>query len=111
MTTVTITRSSDDNYRSIEVRGHAGFADAGGDIVCAAVSVLTINTVNSIEKFTQDDFTGFQDDKKGIIRIEFESAPSLEADLLLRSYELGVRSISEQYGKKFFNIKFRREKS
>ena len=34
--------------------GHAGYDDIGKDIVCAAVSVLVINTLNSIERFTDD---------------------------------------------------------
>jgi uncharacterized protein YsxB (DUF464 family) len=28
-----------------KVSGHAGFADAGEDIVCAAISTLTINKI------------------------------------------------------------------
>ena len=109
MTTITITRSSDDNYKRIECKGHAGFDEYGKDIVCAAVSVLTINTINSIEEFTDDDIVINQNEDKGIISFEFKNAPSSEADLLVRSFELGVMSIFEQYGKKFLNIKFRRE--
>ncbi|WP_024864776.1 ribosomal-processing cysteine protease Prp [Butyrivibrio sp. FCS014] len=109
MTTITITKSSDDNFKKVECSGHAGFADSGEDIVCAAVSVLTINLLNSIEKFTDDGIVIEQDEKKGLITLEFKDTPSSEADLLLRSFELGVTSISKQYGKKFLNIKFRRE--
>ena len=109
MTTITITRSIDDNYKSVEVKGHAGFDDYGRDIVCAAVSVLTINTINSIDQLTIDEIDVFQDEQKGIIRFEFKDVPGSESNLLLKSYELGVNSIFEQYGKKFLNIKFRRE--
>ena len=104
MTTITITKTSDDNYREIECNGHAGYAEYGEDIVCAAVSVLTINTVNSIEQLTKL----FESENDGIIRLSFKDIPSKEADLLLRSFELGVKGISDQYGKKFLNIKFRR---
>ena len=109
MTKITITKSSDDNFKKIECLGHAGYADAGEDIVCAAISVLTINLLNSIEKFTDDGIVIEQDEKKGLITLEFKDTPSEEADLLLRSYELGVNGIFEQYGKKFLNIKCRRE--
>ena len=109
MTTITITKSSEDNFKKIECKGHAGFADRGEDIVCAAISVLTINLLNSIEKFTDDGIVITQDEKKGLITLEFKDTPSKEADLLMKSYELGVNSIFEQYGKKFLNIKFRRE--
>ena len=109
MTTITITKTSEDNFKKIECKGHAGFADEGEDIVCAAISVLTINLLNSIEKFTDDGIVITQDEKKGLITLEFKDTPSKEADLLMKSFELGVNSIFEQYGKKFLNIKFRRE--
>jgi hypothetical protein len=109
MTTITIVKNSDDEYRMIESKGHAGYADYGEDIVCSAISVLTINTVNSIDRLTEDHFELFQDEKKGIIRMSFDSSPSRDADILLKSFELGINSIYEQYGKKFLNIKFRRE--
>ena len=34
-------------------------------IVCAAVSVLTVNMANSVEKFTDDSFKGSVDEKTG----------------------------------------------
>ncbi|SFU80516.1 ribosomal-processing cysteine protease Prp [Butyrivibrio sp. INlla21] len=109
MTTITITKSSNDSYKSIECLGHAGFADYGNDIVCSAISVLTINLINSIDKLTDDKISVDQDEEQGLIRLSFEGDPSKEADILLQSYELGIDSISRQYGKKFLNIKFRRE--
>ncbi|SFP48058.1 hypothetical protein SAMN04487928_102224 [Butyrivibrio proteoclasticus] len=109
MTTITITKTSSDKYKSIECKGHAGFADYGNDIVCAAVSVLTINLINSIDNFTEDEISVVQDEDKGLIRLSFKDEPSNDSDLLLRSFELGVDSIFQQYGKKFLNIKFRRE--
>ena len=109
MTTITITKRSDDSYKAIECKGHAGFADYGNDIVCSAISVLTINLINSIDQFTDDKPSISQDEEKGIIGIKFTDSPSSDSDLLLRSYELGVESIFREYGKKFLNIKFRRE--
>ncbi|MFQ8841000.1 MAG: ribosomal-processing cysteine protease Prp [Clostridium fessum] len=40
----------------MEVNGHAGYDEYGKTIVCAAVSVLTVNMANSVEKFTDDQF-------------------------------------------------------
>ena len=111
MTTITFTKSSTDSYKRVECSGHAGFADSGEDIVCAAISVLTINLINSLEKFTEDLFNLDQNEDDGYISISFEHDPSKDADLLLRSFELGVNSIFQEYGKKFLNIKFRRDKS
>jgi hypothetical protein len=41
--------------------------------------------------------------------MEFKEELSKEADLLLKSFELGVNGIYNEYGKKFLNIKIRRE--
>ncbi|MDC7295241.1 MULTISPECIES: ribosomal-processing cysteine protease Prp [unclassified Butyrivibrio] len=109
MTSIIFTKTSDDNYKSIECNGHAGFAEYGSDIVCSAISVLTINTINSLDNLTKDEISVFQDEDKGIIRFEFKDTPSHDAELLVRSFELGIESIYQQYGKKYLNIKFRRE--
>ena len=53
MIRVTVEKSND-TYVSFRSKGHAGYAPAGEDIVCAAVSALIITTVNSIETFTED---------------------------------------------------------
>ena len=39
------------------LKGHAGYAQDGADIVCAAASVLVINTINALERYTNDAFT------------------------------------------------------
>ena len=39
----------------IKVTGHAGYAEEGKDIVCAAVSVLAQNLIQSIEALTGDE--------------------------------------------------------
>ena len=36
----------DKTYRGFSVSGHAGYENAGKDIICASVSALVINTVN-----------------------------------------------------------------
>ena len=108
MTTITFTTSAD-NYKTIECKGHAGFDDYGNDIVCSAISMLTINLVNSLEKLTKDKTEVLEDEKKGIIKITFENEPSHDATLLVESFRLGVDTIFQEYGKKFLNIKFRRE--
>ncbi len=39
------------DIRFFRVEGHAGFAQAGQDIVCAGVSALTVSAVNGLEKY------------------------------------------------------------
>ena len=42
------------SYLDFLSRGHAGYAEEGQDIVCAAVSALIITTVNSLDAFTEE---------------------------------------------------------
>ncbi len=97
MTVITILKKPDGRYRGFQVIGHADSAQEGADLVCCSVSVLSINLVNSLEEFCQDSFRLTQDEERGLIDLVFEEDPTPEADLLMRSYDLGVHSIAEGY--------------
>ena len=48
MITVTFHKTKAGEYKDFLCSGHAGYDDYGKDIVCASVSVLVINTINSL---------------------------------------------------------------
>ena len=99
MIEITICKRPDrKTYRSIQVSGHACSVEDGDDLVCCSVSVLTINLVNSLDHLTDDGFVFDQHESIGFMSLVFPEEPSPEADLLLRSYELGVLSVAAQYG-------------
>ena len=50
------------SYLDFLSKGHAGYAEEGQDIVCAAVSALIITTVNSLEKFTEEQIEAEADE-------------------------------------------------
>ncbi len=106
MTNITIRKNSDGEYIGFELHGHAGSGEYGKDIVCASISVLSINTVNSLEEFTDDDIKCTADPQEGLIRLEFNGDLSQNAELLMKSFELGITSIYKQYGNEYLNIKF-----
>ena len=83
------------------VDGHAGYAQSGHDIVCSAISALSVNAVNSIEQFTDDRFAF--DTKDGLLELHMESV-SDSSDLLLRSLRLGIRGIADMYGNEYVDI-------
>lgn len=96
-------RKSKSGYTGFSSKGHAGYAEEGYDIICAAVSVLTVNTINSIEKLTDDAFQAEAAD--GMVRWKFTELPiSKEAELLMDSLCLGLEDIQETYGKKYIKI-------
>ncbi len=112
MIRVTFIKNSADELCGFRMKGHAEFAKAGEDIVCAGVSALVINTINSIEAFTQDSFSDdVQEAEKDVVFFAISSVPvSHEARLLLESLKLGLSGIEKDYGKKFIQIDISDEK-
>ncbi len=105
MVNVTIIKTEDNQHMGFRACGHAGMADNGQDIVCAAVSILLINTVNAIEKFTEDPCSTVSDEQDGEIEFLLKSRPSQEANLLLRTMVLGLRAIFDDY-EEYINLSF-----
>lgn len=100
---ITITLYKHQNqYQGFVSRGHAGYAEEGYDIICAAVSVLTVNAINSIERFTDDAIAVRSDE--GYVELILEGNVSRETTLLLDSMVLGLQDIRETYGKKYLRI-------
>ena len=92
-------------YKAVISTGHADYAEAGEDIVCSAVSILLINTANSVEKFT-DSFKG-SDSDDGVLTLVLKDHPDHDAKLLIDSLILGLESIQEEYGKEYLVIDYR----
>lgn len=93
----------------IHLEGHSGYAKHGQDIICAAVSVLTLNTINAIERFTDEPFEVLAvDEQKGLIDVIFtkrkQGEYEPEAELLIRTLILGLIDIKEMYGEKYIQI-------
>lgn len=107
MIRVTIYNDSEKNPLGFKLEGHAGYAEHGEDIVCAAVSVLAVNTVNSIETFTEDSFKGESDEAKGVMKFKFTGQVSAESRVLMKSLILGLKNIEDEYGTEFIKILFR----
>ena len=107
MIAVTIYQNHSGQYVRIHCIGHAGFAKPGEDIICAAVSVLVINTLNAIEAFTQEKFEAETDQETGLIDIRFHQQIGHEAELLLKTMILGLQDIQDKYGKDYSFLTFK----
>ncbi|MCR5673260.1 MAG: ribosomal-processing cysteine protease Prp [Lachnospiraceae bacterium] len=95
MVTATVVKDPS-GYVSFMCKGHAGYMRKGKDIVCAAISVLTINTANSIMTLTDDKIEVNEND--GFLSWTFIDPPGKDAELLMDSLLIGLRSVNEQYG-------------
>ncbi len=96
MTTITFYQKKDGQITGFDVDDHAGYAEEGSDIVCAAISALTINTVNSVERFTEDGFDLEEDQDNARISFRIQADHSEAAELLLQSFLLGVTNIASE---------------
>ena len=93
-------------FTGVELSGHAGYAESGRDIVCAAVSALVLNMANSVEAFTEDGFEGEMDEQTGGGAFHFTAEISPESQLLMNSLVLGLRNIEKEYGERHIIIRF-----
>lgn len=80
----------------ITVAGHAGYAAAGSDIVCAAASMLTYNLQASINELTEDT-VGFNYAQNEMIISFDRNALSKKTQLLISSYIIGLRLLAANY--------------
>ena len=102
MITITV-KKRNGNYLEFVSKGHAGYAEEGQDIVCAAVSALIITTVNSLGKFTDDKFD--VQEKDGFVSIHFRNDLSERGMLLMDSLLLGLTEIAGSYNNRYLTVK------
>ena len=94
----------DETITGFRLKGHAGYASSGSDIICSAVSMLTINTVNAIEEFTGIHPALHEEGTQGAMEFHIDRAED-KSQLLLKTLLLGLESVREEYGKKYISIK------
>ncbi|MCR5665787.1 MAG: ribosomal-processing cysteine protease Prp [Eubacterium sp.] len=106
MTKITVYKNNSNQYMGFKLTGHSGFAEEGEDIVCAGISVLAINTVNSIEQLTKQQFTMNDDEQSGDLEVRLASPAQEDTALLIESMILGLTMIRKQYGNNYITLKF-----
>lgn len=92
-------------YLGYELSGHAGYAAEGEDIVCAAVSVLAINTENALDVLTDNSITSTTNDD-GYMKVMFDEPLDSAGRLLMNAFTLGIDNILDSYGKAYIHITF-----
>jgi uncharacterized protein len=84
-----------DSVVGFRVQGHAGYSDSGSDIVCAAVSILVYNTINSCERFA--GVVLHVTDAGNSLTCRLPKQPSESVRLLINSMFFGVEQLADQY--------------
>ena len=105
MTTSTFYKS-EGFYYGFEEQGHTGYGESGEDILCSALSAMTMLIINAIEVSFASDVDYTIDEKTTDIRVICKSAlPKYESDErkqyalsgLIQAYFLQLMDLVEEY--------------
>ncbi len=105
MTKVTFFKR-DGIYFGFEESGHAGFAEAGEDIICSAISAMTMLIINTVEVSYASDVEYSIDEETTNIKVTVLGAlPDYEVDEkkryaisgLIQGYFLQLNDMLEDY--------------
>ncbi len=97
MVRITMFQDRQQQLMGFDCLGHAEYAE-GNDIVCAAVSALVINCINSVETLTDAQFICEDCQEDGMISFRLAGEAGEDAQLLLRSLALGLEEMERNYG-------------
>ncbi|MBR6682348.1 MAG: ribosomal-processing cysteine protease Prp [Clostridia bacterium] len=93
-------------YYGFEEKGHAGYAESGDDIVCSAVSAMTMLIINAVEVVYASDVEYTIDEDTTDIKVIAKGAlPEYEEDErkrfaisgLIEAYFLQLNDMLEEY--------------
>ena len=90
MTKIVFLRS-DGIFYGFEEQGHTGFGEQGDDVLCAALSAMTMLIINTVEIAYASEIDYTIDEKTTNIRVMSKAAlPEFEEDELKRSAVSGI---------------------
>ena len=91
--------------------GHAEYAKKklwgrNPDILCAAISILVISTINSLEELAGEHLTVVDNEETGFIKCDFEGNLQEKSVFLMDSMVFSLENLSKQYGEQYLQVKF-----
>ena len=100
MIKIKVIRDSTNLIRGFTIKGHAGFSEAGSDIVCAAVSALAYTAAGALLEFIGiDGHTEKHGYMKCIVSDEIPKDKKDKAEIILETIVLGFKQIEHSYGR------------
>ena len=93
-------RNADMQWTGYSAKGHSGYAQAGSDIVCAAVSVLGATCINSLETVCGiEPIITENADGTLAFHLPEQLSPMQQHDaqVLMAAMEQGLRDVAEQF--------------
>lgn len=96
MTVITEIQGDNETLIGFKLDGHANYSFPGRDIVCAAISAITFNTINSICELSNAEIETIEC-IDGSMQYTVIANMDLASYILLDSAKIGYKSIAEQY--------------
>jgi len=108
MINVKITRFEDGSISGFTVKGHAGYAEAGQDIICAAVSAICYTAAGYFETVKPENRKVFFEEKDGYMKLLIEEPGTPEdkaaGAAVMEAWYIGIAQVRESYGRKYLRI-------
>lgn len=100
MIRIEITRDSTGSIRSFDIRGHSGYAEAGQDIICSAVSVTAYTAAGALEELAGLKHCYSESDGHMTIRLpeRLTQQQKTTAQIILETTAIGFKQIELSYG-------------
>lgn len=93
-------RDADGQFTGYAAKGHSGYAEAGSDIVCAAVSILGVTCINSLESVC-GIVPEILENESGALRFRLpclhDESSRHDAQVLLGALRQGLTDLAEQF--------------
>ena len=91
--------------------GHAGYAKKklfgkNPDILCSAISMIIISTMNSLEELAGETLTVTSNEETGFIKCDFEGVLQEKSSFLVESMVFSLQNLSKEYGEQYLQVKF-----
>lgn len=107
MIKVLVKKNNKDKIFSINIEGHAFYNKKGQDIVCSAVSALTLGAINSTERLLNIDLMPITNENDGYLSWDIPEMEDNNIDdqlqLLMKSLVESLLMVEEEY-KKYIQI-------
>lgn len=100
MIQVLVNRDAEKAITEVKVEGHAGYAEIGQDLVCAAVSAITFGTANAIEALLGIE-TVQSIDESGFLHFKLphieDNERHKQVQLLMEAMLVSLHTVADSY--------------
>ena len=96
---------TDSGLTGFKIKGHAGFSFGGADVLCAAISGMTLLVINTLTDVFGAEVEFKQDEDEPSISLNILSHPNKNGDVthgVLKGFVLQLEDLALQYPKNLY---------